>query len=243
MTVTPPQPPYPNFGETGLNMSVSKQFYVRAELAASSSEIYESPKRPLVVRVGKIGVATLSSLRLVPHIALLLLSPRREILWSDLDRYAEFCDSGRPEAILDRVILFVWAMTYLPEYRTVFYFRHKALGHLLAILCPPMKSVALFVKKSCGPGMLVHHGFGTTVSAEEIGENFSIKQLATVGYVNNSTDCPKIGNNVTIGVGARVLGRVAIGDDVVVAPNTLVISDVPAGSTVMGVPSKIVSLR
>ena len=141
------------------------------------------------------------------------------------------------------MVLFVWVMTYLPEYRNVFYFRHKILGHLLALLCAPMKSLTFLAKKTCGPGLLVHHGFGTSVSAEEIGANFSIKQLAMVGYVNNSTDCPKIGNNVSIGVGARVLGRVAIGDDVVIAPNSLVISDVPAGATVMGVPSKIVSQR
>jgi serine O-acetyltransferase len=197
----------------------------------------------MLIRVGKIGVAALSSIRLLPHITLLLLSPNREVLWRDLDRYVDLCESVRPEAVFDRVILFIWAMTFLPEYRSVFYFRHKSLGHLLALLCPPMKSLALLAKKTCGPGMLVHHGFGTTVTAEEIGANFTIKQLATVGYVNNSIDCPKIGANVTIGVGARVLGGVTIGDDVVVGANSLVISDVPTGVTVMGVPSKIVCRR
>ena len=200
-------------------------------------------QKPNLIRVGKIGVAALSGIRLLPHIALLLLSPNRKVLWRDLDRYAEFCESGRPRAVFDRVILFIWVMTYLPEYRSVFYFRHRTLGHLLAFLCPPMKSLALLAKKTCGPGMLVHHGFGTTVTAEEIGANFTIKQLATVGYINNAVDCPKIGSNVTIGVGARVLGGVIIGDDVVVAPNSLVISDVPTGATVMGVPSKIVSRK
>ena len=128
---------------------------------------------------------------------------------------SDLCESGGSDGVFDRVVLFIWAMTFLPEYRSVFYFRHRTLGHLLALLCPPMKSLALFAKKTCGPGMLVHHGFGTTVTAEEIGANFTIKQLATVGYVNNSIDCPKIGSNVTIGVGARVLGGVTIGDDVV----------------------------
>jgi serine O-acetyltransferase len=229
--------------EIGYKMSASKDFGVRMGVAGRHSEMPDVGKKSLLIRVVKIGVAALSSIRLLPHIALLLLSPRREILRSDLDRYAEFFERGQPNGVLQRIILFVWTMTYLPEYRNVFYFRHKNLGHLLALLCPPMKSLALLTKKSCGPGMLVHHGFGTTISAEEIGANFSIKQLATVGYVNNSIDCPKIGNNVTIGVGARVLGRVVIGDDVVVAPNSLVISDVPAGATVMGVPSKIVSQR
>jgi serine O-acetyltransferase len=106
-----------------------------------------------------------------------------------------------------------------------------------------MKFLGLLTKKTCGPGLLVHHGFGASVTAEEIGANFTIMQLATVGYGNNSIDTPKIGNNVTIGIGARVLGGVTIGDDVVVGPNCVVISDVPAGATVMGVPSRIVSLK
>jgi serine O-acetyltransferase len=195
-----------------------------------------------LIRVGKIGVAGLSTIRLLPHIALLLLSPNRETLWSDLDRYAVYYESGRPESRFDRVILFIWVMTFLPEYRTVFYFRHRTLGHLLALLCPPMKFLGLLTKKTCGPGLLVHHGFGTSVTAEEIGANFTIRQLATVGYGNNSIDTPKIGNNVTIGIGARVLGGVTIGDDVVIGPNSVVISDVPAGAMVMGVPSKIVCL-
>lgn len=200
-------------------------------------------QKPLSIRVGKIGLAAISGIRLLPHIALLLLSPNREVLWRDLERYSDLCESGGSVGVFDRVVLFVWAMTFLPEYRSVFYFRHRTLGHLLALLCPPMKFLALFAKKTCGPGMLVHHGFGTTVTAEEIGANFTIKQLATVGYVNNSIDCPKIGSNVTIGVGARVLGGVTIGDDVVIGANSLVISDVPAGATVMGVPAKIVSRR
>jgi serine O-acetyltransferase len=196
-----------------------------------------------LIRVGKIGFAALSTIRLLPHIALLLLSPNRENLWRDLDRYAVFYESGMPESRFDRVILFIWVMTFLPEYRSVFYFRHRTLGHLLGLLCPPMKSLGLLTKKTCGPGILVHHGFGTSVTAEEIGANFTIRNLATVGYGINSIDTPKIGSNVTIGIGARVLGGVTIGDDVVVGPNSLVISDVPAGATVIGVPSKIVSRR
>ena len=81
------------------------------------------------------------------------------------------------------------------------------------------------------------------ITAKEIGANFTVRQLATVGFANNDMDCPKIGDNVTIGVGARVLGGVTIGDEVVVAANSLVIADVPPGVTVMGVPTKIVSRR
>ena len=101
-----------------------------------------------------------------------------------------------------------------------------------------MKFLALFAKKTCGPGMLVHHGFGTTVTAEEIGANFTIRQLATVGYGNNSIDCPKIGSNVIIGVGARVLGGVTIGDDVVVGANSACDLRCPCGCDSYGCSSE-----
>jgi len=206
--------------------------------AAASSAQQENN----AVVVAKAAVALLSAVRLLPHIALLLLSPGRALLVSDLSRYAEMYDDGRPPTGFHLIVFFVRMMTFVPEYRNVFYFRHRSAGHILALLCPPMKSLRLMAT-TCGPGLFVHHGFGTMVTAEAIGANFTIRQLATVGYANNATDCPKIGNNVTVGVGARVLGGVAVGDNVIVGANSVVIADVPPDLVVMGVPSKVVCQR
>jgi len=203
------------------------------------SEIFHENR---IIKSAKLVVVTLSAIRLVPHIALFLLSPTRDILYKDLDRFADAYDPHRPDTVFRRVIFFIKMMTFIQEYRNVFYFRHKILGHLLAFLCPPMRSLRIYAG-TCGPGLFVHHGFGTMITAKEIGANFTVRQLATVGFANNDMDCPKIGDNVTIGVGARVLGGVTIGDEVVVAANSLVIADVPPGVTVMGVPTKIVSRR
>jgi len=52
---------------------------------------------------------------------------------------------------------------------------------------------------------------------------------------------PVLGDDVYIGTGATLVGRIKVGDGAKIAANTLVITNVPAGSTVMGVPGRIVS--
>ena len=49
---------------------------------------------------------------------------------------------------------------------------------------------------------------------------------------------PTIGNDVFIGAGAKIVGPIKIGDGAIIAPNSLVIADVPPGATAMGVPAK-----
>jgi serine O-acetyltransferase len=51
---------------------------------------------------------------------------------------------------------------------------------------------------------------------------------------------PQIGNNVYIGTGSTLIGRIKIGDGAKIAANTLVMTNVPAGATIMGVPGRIV---
>jgi serine O-acetyltransferase len=198
-------------------------------------------KRSVIVRVARGALLGVSTVRLLPHIALALYGREKELVWSDLDRYADLYETQTPIYTFERAALFIRMMTFYPEYRNVFYFRHKVIGLFLAFLCPPVPSLRLYTINKCGPGLCVHHGFGTTVTAREIGANFTIRQLVSVGFVNNSIDCPTIGDNVTIGAGARVLGAVTLGDDVVVGANSVVIADVPSGVTVMGVPARIIA--
>jgi serine O-acetyltransferase len=191
------------------------------------------------VSFSKSAVAAVSAIRLLPHMVVLMTSPKREILWKDLDRYGEVYGEGKAKSSVGRLILFINTMTFLKEYRNVFYLRHKTLGHFLGLVCRPMESLKINAK-TCGSGLFVQHGFGTQVSAERIGDNCVISHLVTVGYVNNAVDRPSIGNNVTIAVGARVLGAVTVGDDAFVSANSVVISDVPPGATVIGVPARMV---
>lgn len=52
---------------------------------------------------------------------------------------------------------------------------------------------------------------------------------------------PTIGNRCFIGAGAKIIGNIIIGDDVVIGANAVVTKDIPSGSVVGGVPAKIIS--
>ncbi|MEN6373145.1 MAG: hypothetical protein ABFD75_00010 [Smithella sp.] len=87
--------------------------------------------------------------------------------------------------------------------------------------------------------MFIQHGFSTIISAEKIGRNCWINQQVTIGF-SNDTESPLIGDNVTIYAGAKVIGKVRIGNNSIVGANAVVVKDVPANSTVVGIPACIV---
>ena len=77
------------------------------------------------------------------------------------------------------------------------------------------------------------------ITAEKIGENFWINQQVTLGYKDN-TRAPIIGDNVMVTCGAKVLGPIAIGNNVVVGANAVVVKDVEDNVVVGGIPAKII---
>ena len=97
-----------------------------------------------------------------------------------------------------------------------------------------------------GPGVFIDHGMGVVIGETTIiGNNVTIFQGVTLGGTGKERGKrhPTIGNNVVVGAGAKVLGNVNIGDDVQIGANAVVIKDVPANSTVVGVPGRIVKLE
>ena len=90
-----------------------------------------------------------------------------------------------------------------------------------------------------GPGLYIPHPVGTVITANRIGKNLSLISANTIGSRNEQT-FPIIGDNVLIGAGARVLGGITIGDNVLIGANAVVIEDVPANYTAVGVPAKII---
>lgn len=95
-----------------------------------------------------------------------------------------------------------------------------------------------------GPGLAIVH-YGTIVVAEgaKIGANCRIHEGVTIGATNGSNEAAIIGNNVFIGSGAKVIGKVRISDNVAIAANAVVVSDVISdkGCTVGGIPAKVIS--
>jgi len=80
--------------------------------------------------------------------------------------------------------------------------------------------------------------FGPIVIHPDVvaGENLTLLHRVTLGYAKSGL--PRIGNNVSIGVGATVIGGVSIGDNVSIGAGAVVTRDIPANCTAVGVPAK-----
>lgn len=94
--------------------------------------------------------------------------------------------------------------------------------------------------KGIGGGLFFTHGFSTVVYCKSMGENCQIYQQVTIG---NNGGIPTIGNNVEICAGAKVIGPITIGDDVVIGANAVVTKNIPSHSVVVGSPAKIIKTR
>jgi len=94
-----------------------------------------------------------------------------------------------------------------------------------------------------GKGIMLDHATGLVVGETAVvGDNCSFLHAVTLGGSGKETGDrhPKIGNNVMIGAGAKVLGNIRVGNCSRVAAGSVVLADVPANTTVAGVPARIV---
>lgn len=94
-----------------------------------------------------------------------------------------------------------------------------------------------------GKGIMLDHGTGLVIGeTATVGDNVSMLQNVTLGGTGKSHQDrhPKIGNGVMIGAGAKVLGNIRIGDCSRIGAGSVVLKDVPARTTVAGVPAKVI---
>ncbi len=94
-----------------------------------------------------------------------------------------------------------------------------------------------------GKGLFIDHGMGVVIGETTIiGDNCTLYQGVTLGGTGKDKGKrhPTIGNNVTIGSGAKVLGPFTVGDNSKIAANAVVLNEIPPNSTCVGVPAHIV---
>lgn len=132
-----------------------------------------------------------------------------------------------------------------PAFRAVAWFRVgqwckykgvRAAGYIQRMLMRKY-GLEIAVHAPIGGGLYIPHPVGTVIMPERIGKNCSIIASVTIG-MRNEWKFPVFGDNVFIGAGARVLGGITIGDDAVIGANAVVIHDVPAATTVVGIPAR-----
>ena len=114
----------------------------------------------------------------------------------------------------------------------------------LAELVRILTGVEIHPAAVLGPGLFIDHATGVVIGeTAEVGEDVTIFHGVTLGGTGRETGKrhPTIGDRVTIGAGAKVLGAIKIGDGSRIGANSVVVKEVPAGSVVVGVPGQIVS--
>lgn len=98
-------------------------------------------------------------------------------------------------------------------------------------------------KTKIGEGFYIGHMGRVIINSDsELGKNVNIATGVTIGKENRGKrqGCPVIGDNVWIGTNAVIVGKINIGDDVLIAPLSFVNFDVPSHSIVMGNPGRII---
>ena len=98
------------------------------------------------------------------------------------------------------------------------------------------------IEAKIGKGLYIGHVGTITVNSQaKIGDNVNLAPNVVIGQTNRGKNAgvPAIGNKVWIGAGAVIVGKIIIGDDVLIAPNSYVNFDVPSHSIVIGNPGVI----
>ncbi|MEM1012994.1 MAG: serine O-acetyltransferase [Planctomycetota bacterium] len=112
--------------------------------------------------------------------------------------------------------------------------------------CRDVYGIELPYSATVGRRLVIEHQHSIVVHGNcVLGDDCTIRQGVTLGNktMDQPFDAPVLGNRVNIGAGAKVLGKVTIGDDAQVGANAVVVKDVSAGVTVVGIPAKPIGVR
>lgn len=172
----------------------------------------------------------------------------RLYLQADLHRYP---GSGRLKFL--RHFLFTPAYQYTVWMRlTGWAIRRRTtkwtLGIVLKILlnrCRYKYGIAIPEYTDIGPGLFINRFGGVYINGDAvIGHNCNLSQMIIIGQTNrgDSAGSPIIEPLCYVAAGACLVGRITLGEGSVVANNSVVTKDVPAGSVVGGVPGKVISM-
>jgi serine O-acetyltransferase len=174
----------------------------------------------------------------------------KQLLLADLQRQYHYAGVNNIQANTWGIV----KKSLNPRFAPVLLWRIASHFHRLQ-LTPLAKIASLFnflifgieigLQCEIGGGLYIPHPVGTVIGATKIGQNATILQGVTlgakeidIGYLSENR--PTIGDNVTIGAGAKVLGGIIIGDNVTIGANAVVTKSLPNNVVAAGVPAKII---
>lgn len=119
----------------------------------------------------------------------------------------------------------------------------KFIARLTSTIARWLTGIEIHPGASIGRRFFIDHGMGVVIGeTAEIGDNVSLFHGVTLGGLSSSKGKrhPTLGNNVSVGAGAKILGPITIGDDVKIGANAVVLKDAPNTSTVVGIPGRVI---
>lgn len=140
-----------------------------------------------------------------------------------------------------------------PSFRAIVYYKiahflylHKCffIARWISEFAKRRTGIEIHPGATIGKRLFIDHGMGVVIGETTIIKNdVTIYHGVTLGGVRNTSSKrhPTIGNSVIIGTGAKILGNITIGDFSKIGAGAVVLKDIPAYSTAIGIPAKIVS--
>jgi len=159
----------------------------------------------------------------------------------------ESADLGsRPQAVVRVLRLALVSDAFLAQICYRAKARTQAMGipvvpHLLHRLAMMVGQVCIGDPVIVRPGIYLPHGQVVIDGITEVASGAVFFPWVTVGLKAGNVDGPKIGRNVRVGTGAKIIGPVRIGDGASIGANAVVVEDVAPGATVAGVPARVLS--
>ena len=148
------------------------------------------------------------------------------------------------KSFLEVILLYpgLHALIYFRIAHMLYKMHFLFLARVLSQIARSFTGIEIHPGAIIGKRFFVDHGMGVVIGETAIiGNDVLLYQGSTLGGTGivKGKRHPTIGNNVVIGAGAKVLGNIFIGDNSYIGANAVVIRDVPANSTVVGVPGRI----
>jgi len=137
----------------------------------------------------------------------------------------------------------LWAIFWHRITHRLFLANFKVLARVIMGLSQILTNIDIHPAARIGRRVFIDHGIGIVIGETAVvGDDVTIYQGVTLGGVNlaKGKRHPTIGNGVVIGSGAKILGNITIGENAKIGANSVVIKNVPADSTAVGIPARVI---